>query len=220
MGMLLSLAAMIWSRTCLAASTRACKSSRVEAAKTVEGSTKHRQNKAIVFFILQIPFFPRPFKARVDEPGETRVTSEKRGPSQADRLKNTSAFRQWTKQRYPELASSVQQRIRIPRLGTTMAHRRELGAHKPLDVLIRKADAGAQTGAMAPEAKMQNLLRRRAEIEWGRDTVGANKKRGVPRHHGKHAAWELLSPDLRCFCKAVCGKRVTHTRVRKSCGSK
>src|ERR1039458_5191775 len=26
------------------------------------------------------------------------------------------------------------------------------------------------------------------------------KKRGVPRLHGKHAAWELLSPDLRCFC--------------------
>jgi hypothetical protein len=22
------------------------------------------------------------------------------------------------------------------------------------------------------------------------------KKRGVPRLHGKHAAWELLSPDL------------------------
>jgi hypothetical protein len=27
------------------------------------------------------------------------------------------------------------------------------------------------------------------------------KKRGVPRHHVKHAAWELLSPDLRCFWK-------------------
>src|ERR1017187_1838188 len=26
------------------------------------------------------------------------------------------------------------------------------------------------------------------------------EKRGVPRLHGKHAAWELLSPDLRCFC--------------------
>ena len=26
------------------------------------------------------------------------------------------------------------------------------------------------------------------------------KKRGVPRPHAKHAAWELLSPDLRCFC--------------------
>ena len=25
------------------------------------------------------------------------------------------------------------------------------------------------------------------------------EKRGVPRQHGKHAAWELLSPDLRCF---------------------
>jgi hypothetical protein len=25
------------------------------------------------------------------------------------------------------------------------------------------------------------------------------KKIGVPRLHGKHAAWELLSPDLRCF---------------------
>jgi hypothetical protein len=33
-----------------------------------------------------------------------------------------------------------------------------------------------------------------------------NKKRGVPWHHGKHAARELLSPDLRCFCKEVCGK--------------
>jgi hypothetical protein len=22
----------------------------------------------------------------------------------------------------------------------------------------------------------------------------------------KHAAWELLSPDLRCFCKPSCGK--------------
>jgi hypothetical protein len=26
-----------------------------------------------------------------------------------------------------------------------------------------------------------------------------NEKRGVPRHHEEHAAWELLSPDLRCF---------------------
>jgi hypothetical protein len=26
------------------------------------------------------------------------------------------------------------------------------------------------------------------------------QKRGVPRPHEIHAAWELLSPDLRCFC--------------------
>jgi len=32
------------------------------------------------------------------------------------------------------------------------------------------------------------------------------EKRGVPRQHGQHAVWELLSPDLRCFWKLVYGK--------------
>jgi hypothetical protein len=36
----------------------------------------------------------------------------------------------------------------------------------------------------------------------------------------KHAAWELLSPDLRCFCKHLCGKWGLHTRVLRGCGHK
>lgn len=38
-------------------------------------------------------------------------------------------------------------------------------------------------------------------LECRRDfRAGFRKKRGVPRLHGSHATWELLSPDLRCFC--------------------
>jgi hypothetical protein len=40
-----------------------------------------------------------------------------------------------------------------------------------------------------------------AAAEAFRVKVRKEEKRGVPRLHGKHAAWELLSPDLRCFCK-------------------
>src|SRR5208337_1267139 len=51
MGMLLSLAAMIWSRTTLAASMRACRFSREVAAKAVVVNMKLRQINASVFFI-------------------------------------------------------------------------------------------------------------------------------------------------------------------------
>src|ERR1700689_1598239 len=54
-GTVRSPAPIIWSRTTLAASTRACKSSRVEAAFAMDGSRKLRQIKTqietIVFFI-------------------------------------------------------------------------------------------------------------------------------------------------------------------------
>jgi hypothetical protein len=48
---------------------------------------------------------------------------------------------------------------------------------------------------------------RKIELKGGPNTFGARRKlirtnrekRGVPRDHGKHAPWELLSPDLRCF---------------------
>jgi hypothetical protein len=33
----------------------------------------------------------------------------------------------------------------------------------------------------------------------GQVSRSSGKKIGVPRIHGSHAAWELLSPDLRCF---------------------
>src|ERR1017187_10567194 len=56
-----SLAAMIWSRTTLAESMRACKSSRDEAADAVEASRKHKQREAMVFFILwSFPMRSRP----------------------------------------------------------------------------------------------------------------------------------------------------------------
>jgi hypothetical protein len=93
----------------------------VEAANAVDGSTKQRQSKAIVFFIIQILFFPRPFTARVDEPEGTKATPNKRGSSQADRLKNTPAFRQSANQRYPKPTYSIQPQMRIPRPGTAMA---------------------------------------------------------------------------------------------------
>src|ERR1039458_6424186 len=56
--MLLSLAAMISSRTTLAASMRACKSSRLEAAKALDVSKKQRQIEVIVFFIFVFRSFP------------------------------------------------------------------------------------------------------------------------------------------------------------------
>jgi hypothetical protein len=43
-------------------------------------------------------------------------------------------------------------------------------------------------------------------LDWGLKRLSRNvlaeqsEKRGVPRVHGIHASWELLSPDLRCFC--------------------
>src|SRR3984957_5825662 len=54
LGTVRSPAPIIWSRTTLAASTRACKSSRVEAAKTIDGSRKLRQIKTQ---IETMPFF-------------------------------------------------------------------------------------------------------------------------------------------------------------------
>jgi hypothetical protein len=44
------------------------------------------------------------------------------------------------------------------------------------------------------------------------------KKEEFPGFMKKHAAWELLSPDLRCFWKLLCGKRQNGTRARKSRG--
>jgi hypothetical protein len=46
------------------------------------------------------------------------------------------------------------------------------------------------------------------------------KKEEFPGLMEKHAAWELLSPDLRCFCKQVCGKTGFIARARKGCGFK
>src|ERR1700691_3595760 len=60
LGTVRSPAPIIWSRTTLAASTRACKSSRVEAAKAVEGSRKLRQietqiETTIFFMFISFP---------------------------------------------------------------------------------------------------------------------------------------------------------------------
>src|ERR1700752_1312513 len=62
MGMLLSPAPMIWSRTVLAESTRSCKSD-FEAAKAVEDSKKQRLSEASIFFIPKSFRFRGPFKA-------------------------------------------------------------------------------------------------------------------------------------------------------------
>jgi hypothetical protein len=60
------------------------------------------------------------------------------------------------------------------------------------------ADTRIKSGISALDAPMHGWT--------GEGRTGGNKtrfaqkkKRGVPRLHGKHAAWELLSPDLRCF---------------------
>jgi hypothetical protein len=44
--------------------------------------------------------------------------------------------------------------------------------------------------------------------------MGAGKKEEFPRHIGD-VAWELLSPDLRCFYEQSCGKGLYPTRVLK-----
>jgi uncharacterized protein YpmB len=60
-GIVESLAAMIWSRTTFAASMRACRSSREEAAEAVHAQTKLRQTEAINFFI---PILSAPLAVR------------------------------------------------------------------------------------------------------------------------------------------------------------
>jgi hypothetical protein len=50
--------------------------------------------------------------------------------------------------------------------------------------------------------------------------MGKKRKKRSSQASWKHAAWELLSPDLRCFCKQDCGKHQNHTRVLKGCGLK
>jgi hypothetical protein len=67
-------------------------------------------------------------------------------------------------------------------------------------------DAGMDVGKLKRTAQER-------ESEGGCD----EEKRGVPRPHGKHAAWELLSPDLRCFCKSFCGKVGINARARREC---
>jgi hypothetical protein len=51
-------------------------------------------------------------------------------------------------------------------------------------------------------------------------TIQFEKKEEFPGFMEKHAAWELLSPDLRCFCKLVCGKRPELARLPKECALK
>ena len=57
LGTVRSPAFMIWSRTTLAASIRACKSSRVDAAKATVGSRRLRQIETMTFFMsISFPF--------------------------------------------------------------------------------------------------------------------------------------------------------------------
>jgi hypothetical protein len=61
-----------------------------------------------------------------------------------------------------------------------------------------------------------------AERAWTAVCGGAPQKGKKEKFPGpmKHAAWELLSPDLRCFCNPVCGKLNSATRLRKEYESK
>jgi hypothetical protein len=63
---------------------------------------------------------------------------------------------------------------------------------------------------------------RRGRLETGKaeENFSSNKKEEFPGIMVKHAAWELLSPDLRCFCKSFCGKPPSAARLRKECGLK
>jgi hypothetical protein len=165
-GMLLSWAPITCSKTSLAASTRVCKSSRVEAAKAVHVSRKQRQMEAMVFFIFMVLSTPPPSPARLVE------GSKNHG---AIRLQGKSI------RRAPGKPGGPQQQA-IPNQATAFTPERASRAGLPvphflLDVVGGRSRAGAD-GLFAV----------------------SEEKRGVPRHHGKHAAWELLSPDLRCFC--------------------
>jgi hypothetical protein len=77
---------------------------------------------------------------------------------------------------------------------------------------------GFQTWLAGLDVSMLGVLQEVGRTEYADLFFAADRKkekRGVPRLHGKHAAWELLSPDLRCFCKQLCGKSVDKARVHK-----
>jgi hypothetical protein len=153
--------------------------------------------------MIQIPFFPRPLTPRVEEPWgkKSRASNLALHRSTSSRIASGPADGETKNPRQPR--DSTADAISAP-----SAQRRTWSfdakeEHMALDAAIREADAEAAAERTNPIVEILILSQGRAEGAPGRAGVGARKKRGVPRRHGKHAAWELLSPDLRCFCRTV-----------------
>jgi hypothetical protein len=71
-------------------------------------------------------------------------------------------------------------------------------------VYLKGKQAHGYGGGEEPEITGEGMKRKKV------------KKRGVPRLHVKHAAGELLSPDLRCFYVRVWGYGQYCTRLQNT----
>jgi len=109
---------------------------------------------------------------------------------------------------------------RIRRKERTRARRKQMGEELEESPIAARPKAG-KSSILHGKLNAVHGVQSQYKIElWGRgykakqqSEFSLKAKKRSSQASWKHAAWELLSPDLRCFCKHHCGKLCFHTRV-------